>query len=358
MTYRAALDLSAEVATGALQQIAALRQAWRGRMRVVTGLQPSVRPTVYFLTPDYQQPSGGIRVIYRHVDVLNSAGMDAFVLHQRRGFRCTWFENRSRIAYVGDITVLQGDTLVIPEVCVDILDRLSPGIEYIIFNQNVHLTWKETARHIAKHYTQGSGLLGVIAVSQHNQEALSYAFEHVDVRRLHVGIDAGTFHVVDGPRANRIAYMPRRMPADAHKVLELLRGRGLLDSWEVVPLDRISQTEVAAQLQKTKIFLAFSHQEGLGLPPAEAMACGNYVVGYHGFGGREFFRSDFSTAVEAGDILGFARAVEHAITQENAQPGWCQGQGFKASKFILSEYSLEREQDDVRQIYADLLNAK
>ncbi|MDK1374004.1 MULTISPECIES: glycosyltransferase [unclassified Sinorhizobium] len=326
-------------------------------MRVVTGPQRSVRPTIYFLTPDYQRPSGGIRVIYRHVDMLNSAGMDAFVLHQRRGFRCTWFENRSRIAYVGDTMVLRGDILVIPEVCVDILDRLPPGTEYVIFNQNVHLTWDAKTRFTAKHYAPGSGLKGVIAVSKHNQEALGYAFEHVDVRRVHVGIDSGMFHPAEGPRTNRIAYMPRRMPGDAFKVLELLRGRGLLDGWDVVPLDRIPQSEVAMQLQTTKMFLAVSHQEGLGLPPAEAMACGNYVVGYHGFGGREFFRPDFSAPIEAGDLLGLAQAIEHAITMEHAHPGWCQARGAKASRFISSEYSLEREQEEVTQIYADFLEA-
>ena len=45
----------------------------------------SPRPTVYFVTPDFSEPSGGIRVMYRHTDILNSAGNKAFVLHQRRG---------------------------------------------------------------------------------------------------------------------------------------------------------------------------------------------------------------------------------------------------------------------------------
>lgn len=325
-------------------------------MRVTIGQEPSARPAIYFLTPDFQEPSGGIRVIYRHVDILNSAGTNAFVLHQRRGFRCTWFENQTRIAHVGDTRVLRGDFLVIPEVCVDILDHLSPGTEFIIFNQNVHLTW--TASHdIARHYAPGGGLMGIIAVSEHNQHALRYAFGHVDVCRVHVGIDSGIFHSVEGPRPNRIAYMPRKMPEDANRVLELIRGRGLLEGWDIVRLDRIPQAEVAAQLRTTKIFLALSYQEGLGLPPAEAMACGNYVVGYHGFGGKEFFRSDFSGIVETGDILGFAQAIEYAIAHENAHPGWCQTRGDRASKFILSEYSLKREREEVKQIYARLLKA-
>ena len=46
------------------------------------------------------------------------------------------------------------------------------------------------------------------------------------------------------------------------------------------------------------------------MPAAEAMACGSYVIGNHGQGGREFFLPEFSTAIEAGDTLAFARAVE------------------------------------------------
>ena len=54
-------------------------------------------PTVYFCLPDYDVPSGGFRVVYRHVDILNEAGIPAAVLHCRAGFRCTWFENQTRV---------------------------------------------------------------------------------------------------------------------------------------------------------------------------------------------------------------------------------------------------------------------
>lgn len=358
MMHRTAFGLSAEIAISALRQIAAVGRAWQARLNVLTSPQNSARPTFYFLTPDYPRPSGGVRTIYRHVDILNSAGMAAFVLHQKRGFSCTWFENRTPVKSAGEIRVLIGDILVIPEICVDILDRLPPGTRYAIFNQGVHLTWKGTTHRIAKYYTPGHGLVGVITVSEHSQEMLRYAFENFDVHRVHVGVDSGFFHSGEGPRANRIAYMPRRGSEDAHQVLQLLRGRGLLDGWDIVALDGLPQAKVATELQTTTIFLAFAYQEGFGLPPAEAMACGNYVIGYDGFGGRELFRPEFSARVQTGDIVGFARAVENAIAHENAQPGWCRERGDRAAKFILSEYSLQREREEVKRIYAQLLRVK
>jgi glycosyltransferase involved in cell wall biosynthesis len=354
---RRASGLSLDFA-GALRQIIGLKRAWQSRMRVVSGPEKSTQPTLYFLTPDNQRPSGGIRVIYRHVDILNEAGIDAVVLHQRRGFRCTWFDNQTRIIDAGNARVLRGDILVIPEISIGVIDSLAPGTRYVIFNQGVHLTWNGFADGVAKYYAPERGLLGVVTVSDHSQKMLNYAFEHLHVDRVHVGVDSGVFHSADGGRANRIAFMPRRMAEDAHQVFEILRGRGLLAGWEIVPLDRMTQNEVAAQLRTTKIFLALAYQEGFGLPPAEAMACGNYVIGYHGYGGKELFRPEFSSAVESGDIVGVTKAVESAIANETAQPGWCQAQGVKASEFIHSEYSLERENAEVTNIYAKFLKVQ
>src|SRR3954454_8941688 len=73
----------------------------RSRLRVPASAAAGENPTVYFVTPDYNLPSGGNRVIYRHVDILNSAGISACVVHQRRGFRCTWFNHDTRVTDVG-----------------------------------------------------------------------------------------------------------------------------------------------------------------------------------------------------------------------------------------------------------------
>jgi hypothetical protein len=43
---------------------------------------------IYYGCPDKDYPVGGIRVIYRHVDLLNRNGFDAFVLHHYYPFRC------------------------------------------------------------------------------------------------------------------------------------------------------------------------------------------------------------------------------------------------------------------------------
>src|SRR5688500_17875828 len=154
--------------TDLLGKIAAIRRGWQGRMRVASSAALSVQPTVYFLTPDPQEPAGGVRVIYRHVDILNAAGIHAAVLHQSRGFRCSWFDNKTRITNVGQTRIMHGDLLVIPEIYVGIIDRLAPDTSYVIFNQGVHLTWRDFPEGVARYYDPENGLRGVVTVSAHS----------------------------------------------------------------------------------------------------------------------------------------------------------------------------------------------
>jgi glycosyltransferase involved in cell wall biosynthesis len=162
----------------------------------------------------------------------------------------------------------------------------------------------------------------------------------------------------DEDRPRQIAYMPRRGQAEARQVLGILGGRDALRGWEVTALDGLTETEVAHRLRSTLIFLSFAYQEGFGLPAAEAMACGCYVIGFHGFSGREFFRSEFSSPVAPGDVLDFARAVERSLAREALEPGWCARRGAAASRFIAAEYAPERERHDVVDTYRSLLLAR
>ena len=53
----------------------------------------------------------------------------------------------------------------------------------------------------------------------------------------------------------------------------------------------IAQPELFAKIAQFRYFLALSAAEGFGLVPLEAMALGATVIGYDGFGGRQYMRS-------------------------------------------------------------------
>lgn len=331
------------------------RRAARERLHLPRMREGSFGPTVYFLVPDFDRPAGGILTIYRHVDALNFDGIRAFVLHQRKGFRCTWFENRTPVAYARDTTLSSRDLLVVSELDIDLLSRTPPGMSLAIFNQSGHLTWVRGAQHVAAHYSSNPGLRGVVVVSDHSRAMLSYTFPKLPLYRVHLGLDSSLWYPEPERRLRRICYMPRRGREDAELILQILAERGSLRDWMVTPLDGLRLDKVAETLRTSRIFLALSYQEGFGLPVAEAMACGNYVIGYHAHGGRELFQPHFSEAVEAGDVLGVARALERAVKCDNKNDGWCLNLGLSASKFVLENYSLTRERRDVLNVYANLL---
>jgi hypothetical protein len=206
---------------------------------------------------------------------------------------------------------------------------------------------------VVDHYLHSPHLLGVMVVSAHSAELLEYAFGR-PVHRVRLSIDPVLFKPPDKPAGRRIAYMSRRGRSDADNVLHILRGRGVLADWTVDRLDGLSHEEVARRLRTSSVFLSTAYQEGFGLPAAEAMASGNFVIGFDGFGGREFFRTEFSRPVPTGDLLEMARAVEDCLKREEQDPGWCRSQGIRAAEYVHTEYAPERERDSLLAFYQNL----
>ena len=213
---------------------------------------------------------------------------------------------------------------------------------------------------MADHYqAKDRPFLGVVCVSEHDASMLSYAFPGARVDRVRISVDANLFHPVTDDvtraRPRTISYMPRRGSDDIRAVIGMLQGRRAMKGWEFAAVNGLPEHLVGDALRKSSIYLAVTAHEGFGLPAAEAMACGNYVIGNHGHGGREFFDPSFSKAVATGDLLDFAKQVELAVLEEESQPGWLAERGRMSSDAILTRYTREREALDVEAIYRDLL---
>jgi len=109
-------------------------------------------------------------------------------------------------------------------------------------------------------------------------------------------------------------------------------------------------------MQDSLMFLSFGYPEGFSLPPAEAMSCGCIVAGYHGMGGREYFKPEFCFPVEMGDIIGFARTVSTVLRMYREEPETLTRMARMASDYIRQTYSLERERDDILQCWRFIMD--
>ena len=306
--------------------------------------------TVYYLCPDHASPSGGVRAIYRHVDLLNAAGIDAAVLHHRRGFSCRWFEHSTRVVAAPAVELSPRDVLVVPEIYGPYFERLPKGPRLVAFNQNAYLTFARLAPGQELSYRRFEAAM---TVSRDSAEYLRFAFPGLEVSVVPNSIDCDLFRPCGGLPPRRLATMPRKRAEEADQILRLLGSR--LDGWEVVEIEGRPEAEVATRLRESPIFLALGRQEGFGLPAAEAMASGCFVVGFPGFGGRELFDPQSSGPVEDGDVLGAAVRIANAIELYESRPSELREAGMRARRRIVEAWAPEEQRRALLDFFGGLL---
>ncbi|SFB21018.1 Glycosyl transferases group 1 [Flavobacterium swingsii] len=358
---------------------------------------------IFFVCDDINAPTGGIKQIYRQVDILNNNGFNAFVLHRWYGFKCTWFKNETKIAYYyplfegidnllktksnekgilnlllkakniykknikenllkiksksKNISVKQDDIFVFPEVYGPNVTNLLVNNPTVIYNQGAYQTFFHYDLNLKNNDTPylEKNLIATVVNSENAKEYINHAFPKMTVNRVRYGIDAKNFSFNENKK-RKIAFMPRRLRPDLVQVINILKFRGVLENWELVEIHNMNENEVAKNLKECAFFLSFSINEGFGMPPAEAMACGCVVVGYAGKGGKEFFKEDFCYPIEDRDVIAFAKTLEKVIKEYELDDKPFVTKGKKASEFILSEYSMEMEERTIVECWTKILN--
>lgn len=310
---------------------------------------------IYYVCPEDNRPYGGTKGLYRHVDVLNKNGLEAFVFHQRQGFRLTWFENDTKVVYPPIVFDKAKDWVVFPETYGLQISSAVPGVRKVIFNQNAHYTFLDYPVNSDKPPTPylDSDVKGVLVVSEDSKRYLEYAFPDLSIFHVHPGLSAG--FSCSGKKKKQIAFMPRKHIEEVRQVVNILKYRGALTGWELVPIQDVHESQVIQTLRESAIFLSFGYPEGCPGPPREAMACGCFLVGYHGQGGKEFMSGPTCWPIDEGKVLEFATAVEELIERFNDDKLYLAGEREGASKKILSSYSCEREEQEILELWNDIM---
>lgn len=345
---------------------------------------PSPQTIIYFLCPDWANPVGGIKVIYKHVDILNAHGFAARVVHSKKNFRMRWFDNHTEVVNIRSVCFHKHDVVVIPEFMAShfflnrqmhpwklklkkifsknrlryhISEIAALPVSKVIFNQNSYATFHNYPfiRHTWDVPYLRPDVVQTIVVSEDNANYLRHTFPSHKVERIHVSFDTSLFNYSSGKKS-QICFMPRKNSDDARQVVNILQAKKLLDGFELVVIDGKPTREVAQILKESLIFMSFGYPEGSPLPPCEAMLCGCVVVGYHGWGGREYFKPEFCYPVEVGDVVQFARQMETAIQLHRTNPELLVEQGRMASEFIQDYFHAEVERQDVLRVWTSITN--
>lgn len=295
------------------------------------------------------QPTGGNKIIYRHVELLVQAGIDAWVYHPVDRFVYPGLVESPRVVAPSTIEARRGDVFVLPEDGGPGMASFAPGLRKLIFNQNAYYTFR--------HFGLGPealppydhpDVIGALVVSEDSRRYLDYAFPELACERLVLSLNYEAFVFVPWCQKRRqIAYMTRKNADDVAQVVKILSRRGLLRDWTMVPIEGLPEPEVARIMGESMLFLAFGHPEGLSLANLEALACGCRLIGYSGRAGREYFEATGSKEIEVGDVVGFCQAVEAFVLGAEDAASYLSNQALKASCFISQTYSSQRERDSL-----------
>jgi len=252
-------------------------------------------PRIYYFSPDTDNPSWGMGLIYKHVELLNKNNLDAFVLHGKPGFRMTWMSNDVPIVYMSEksTTIAPQDILVLPEVVASQEPVRELACRKIVFIQNAFLMLKQSS--VETDYSR-LGFEHAITIMPHLRRIIP-KFHGVDTsiipcclnKPFRQPLKIGTVK----ERKKQILIYPKKNSKDyiiLKKVLDFETSRtpSILEGWKIIELKGKSHVEVAALMRESALFVNVNCYEAFNTSVPEAMASGCAVLCYEAFGGRDF----------------------------------------------------------------------
>lgn len=255
------------------------------------------------MAPDLPTPSGGIKVIYRYVEHLCALGYDARVWHGTPGFSYESWGSTAPVDTGIELEFAAGDVLVMPETGGSKWSFLSKGQPVVMLCQGIDFVFSNSdfLTDEPGDYPGWPQATAAIAVSDAIHIFLDRACrDGFPVHNVPVQIE-DWFRPAD--KEKRIALMPRRRREDLLGAVQLVRRSGRLGDWEIVLIDGMTQQEVAEELGRAAIFLFGAEREGVGLPGAEAMASGCYVIGFTGDGAKEYMLAEHCSVIPDSDVV-------------------------------------------------------
>jgi len=308
--------------------------------------------TIYYACPDNPSPSGGVRRLYRHVEILNQHGIQAYILHTWPGFKISWFETEAPVRYLGDqgLDFPKDDILVIPEVMTSLMKLAAKEpINRVV----IALNWAFIFDCLPLGEDWRTyGITRAIAGSQYEREFILKTMG-IDAHVLVSGTDCDLFHPYE-KKILQIAYMPRK-----NSLASVILGafRSMYPELREIPfvsVDGLPHKSVAQIFKQSSIFLTATFPEGLARPPIEAMASGCIVVGFAGRGALEYMiNGENCYRADDGDVLTAANYLAQAVI--DIRNGQTQPMQEKARSTAL-EYNLQKEEQRVMQYWTQMFS--
>ncbi len=319
------------------------------------------------LHSDKHTPIGGVKQIHRLAEVLEDLGRKTTIIQESKSFHPGWFKSNVKTISLNDFIADKKslkpskDIIIMPETFLNFLPNYLIGLRKIIFNQNASYSFGNenmpnfpSPKEVISLYKQKE-IFHTICVSRYDEEYLKevIGIEASKISRLINGIETDLFQI-SNRKKKIITCMSRKNRKHSEVIIESLQTKEWFknEKWQILVLDRVSHEEVARSLQSSTIFLSFGHPEGFGLPLAEAAACGCYLIGYSGLGGREILdiaiHNKSGKEIDFGDSLKFIKSCHELNEYLNVNQDVLIQSLVKTSKIIREKYSMKAMKSSIQ----------
>ncbi len=272
---------------------------------------------ITYLCQETSRTLGGVKVIYKHSEFLATQGVASSVFHPNNESLCySWFEHKTAMRKNRPFSRLK-DFVVIPEFwALPFAEKcLEHNCGYAIFVQNGYLlnagVSPEDYERLKKVYNSANLIL---SISDDTTEIIRIAYPNIEPQKIIRVTPNIAECFVSSKKEKIISYMPRKLAEHSQKLCFYLK-ENLPNNWKLLPIENLSEQQVAQTLGHSSIFLSFSDQEGFALPPLEAALSGALVIGYTGQGAKEYFNSPNFIEIQNGDFKSFFKAVVSSMSE-------------------------------------------
>lgn len=236
------------------------------------------------------------------------------------------------------------DFIILPEIFAHLAEDLCirNRINYAIFVQNGYvISSTNNERKLKLAYKKAKF---IISYSEDITNCIKLKFPNLKTKivKISYALDLKNFKM--NRKKNLITYMSRKLPQHSYLVINYLKPH-LPKNWSIKDLNNLSEKKTYNQLRESKIFLSFSNMEGLPLPPAEAALAGNFVVGYTGEGGNEYWKKPLFTKINSGEIKSFVKEIINKISEIKL----CKNISKKHISNLKLKFSKERELNNIKK---------
>ncbi len=343
-----------------------------------------IKKNIVYISHAEKNPSGGAKIIYRHSERINSLkNFSSEVLHLKKtrlsklktsikkkiklnykiengwqlnevmpvqNFNYKWFKHKIKTRNYFNFNK-KNDFVILPEIFAHLADDLliKKKIDYAIFVQNGYVIQSTNNENkLAKVYKKAKFIL---SYSNDITKCINLKFPNLKTKiiKISYAIDLKKLNLKN--KLNLITYMSRKLPFHSSLLINYLKPQ-LPKNWSIINLNEITEEQTYKYFKKSKIFLSFSSFEGLGLPPAEAALSGNYVVGYTGEGGNEYWKKPIFTKINSGEIITFVKEVIHKVKELKKK------KHFPTKTYIelKNKFSYENELKNLKKFLKSTLN--